>query len=100
MRPSDYLNRHESKNRTSKFSNLPPEFFDNLADHGMLGINPWSFVPLAGINGKPEQSNQHGTSIHKTGPVHIGRANNSVNGLYAYERAFKDLLEVTSYQGR
>jgi hypothetical protein len=71
-----------------------------LTDHGMLGINLWSFEPLVGINGKPEQSNQHGTPIHKTGPIHIGRANNSVNHFYTYERALKDLLEVTSYQGR
>jgi hypothetical protein len=71
-----------------------------LTDHGMLGINPWSFVPFAGINGKPEQSNQHGTSVHKTGPVHIFRANNSVNNFYACERALKDLLEVASYKGR
>lgn len=81
-------------------SNLPSKFFDNLANHGMLDINPWSFVPLAGINGKPEQSNQHRTSIHKTGPGHIARANNSVNNLYAYESVLKDLLELTSYQSR
>jgi glucose-6-phosphate 1-dehydrogenase len=36
------------------YLSLPPEFFDNLADHGMLGINPWSFKPLAGVNSKPE----------------------------------------------
>ena len=82
------------------YSNLPPEIFDNLADHSMLDINPRSFVPLAGINGKPEQSNQHGTSIHKTGPVHIHRANNSVNNHYACERVLQDLLEVTSNQRR
>jgi hypothetical protein len=67
--------------KSAIYSNLLPEVIDNLANHGMFNINPWSFVPLAGINGKPEQSNQHGTSIHKTGPVHIDRANNSVNTL-------------------
>ena len=36
------------------YSSLRPEFFNNLADHGMLSINPWSFEPLAGVNGKPE----------------------------------------------
>jgi len=36
------------------YSSLPPEFFINLADHGVLGVNPWSFEPLAGVNGKPE----------------------------------------------
>ena len=36
---------------------LTAEFFENLADHGMLGIDPWSFKPLAAVNSKPEQSN-------------------------------------------
>lgn len=77
-----------------------PEFFNNLADHGMPGINLWSFEPLTGVNGKPEKSKQHGKPVHKTGPVHIGSANDSVNNFSVDDRAFKDLLKVTSYHAR
>jgi hypothetical protein len=77
-------------------SGLPLVFFNNLADHGMLGINPGSCIPLAGVNSKPEQSNQHGSPVHETGPIHIRRANNCVNNFSTNDRVLMDLLEITS----
>jgi len=40
--------------QTRNYLSLTAGFYDNLADHGMLGINPRSFKPLASINSKPE----------------------------------------------
>ncbi len=41
-------------NQTRDILSPTPEFVDNLTNHGMLGINPWSSKPLVGVNSKPE----------------------------------------------